>query len=234
MDCLENERCAQIYFSASGGDICAPKMVLMTPDIVQAHFTGIDDNYRFARWRRAIVPVVFGVDDATLTVVKGAIQAVVKLAGHHISDPDPEMGANLMVFFLADWDELSEVPDLQGLVPELPALLGRLKSKDANQYRLFRFESDGSIRAVFVFLRMQGALAEMDAADLALAQAVQIVLAWGQGAFSERSPLATVDSKGVIRPEIASLIRAAYDPILPVAAADPSHALRLFARLGAQ
>jgi hypothetical protein len=32
---------------------------------------------------------------------------------------------------------------------------------------------------------------------------------------------------------VAVLLRAAYDPVMPVAAQDPSHALRLFARVGA-
>jgi hypothetical protein len=36
-----------------------------------------------------------------------------------------------------------------------------------------------------------------------------------------------------LRPEIAAVIRAAYDPVLPVAATDPSHALRLAARMEA-
>ena len=33
------------------------------------------------------------------------------------------------------------------------------------------------------------------------------------------------------RPEIAGVIRAAYDPVLPAVATDASHALRLAARL---
>jgi len=37
----------------------------------------------------------------------------------------------------------------------------------------------------------------------------------------------------VLRPDIAALLRAAYDPILPDAAQDASHALRLAARIGA-
>ena len=204
----------------------------MTPADVQAHFTDADGNYRFARWGRPIVPVVFGLDDLSLPVVKGAIEAVVTLAGHAISETDPEMGANLMVFFVADWDELADVPDLEGLVPELDGLLGRLKAEAANQYRLFRFERDGSIRAAFVFLRMDGALAEMTAQDLTLAQVVQVILLWGVGAFSERSPLAMTGGVAVLRPEIAALIRAAYAPVLPGAADDASHALRLFARMG--
>ncbi len=35
----------------------------------------------------------------------------------------------------------------------------------------------------------------------------------------------------MLRPEIGALIRAAYDPALPDFADDPSHALRLFARM---
>jgi hypothetical protein len=35
----------------------------------------------------------------------------------------------------------------------------------------------------------------------------------------------------MLRPEIAGVIRAAYDPVLPAMAQDPSHALRLAARL---
>jgi hypothetical protein len=48
----------------------------MTPDQIEAHFTRSDGSYLCARWGRPIVPVVFGVDDATLAVVKGAIEAV--------------------------------------------------------------------------------------------------------------------------------------------------------------
>jgi hypothetical protein len=35
----------------------------------------------------------------------------------------------------------------------------------------------------------------------------------------------------VLRPEIGAVIRAAYDPIMPALADDPSHALRLAARM---
>ena len=35
----------------------------------------------------------------------------------------------------------------------------------------------------------------------------------------------------ILRPDIAGLLRAAYDPVLPPAAQDKSHALRLFARM---
>jgi hypothetical protein len=41
-----------------------------------------------------------------------------------------------------------------------------------------------------------------------------------------------VGARTILRPEIGDLIRAGYDPVLPVMADDPSHALRLYARLG--
>ena len=81
----------------------------MTPE---QFFTRADGGYRFARWARPIVPIVFGVDDATLAVVKGAIEAVVALAGHTMAETDPEQGANLFMFFFRDWDEVLICPDL--------------------------------------------------------------------------------------------------------------------------
>lgn len=201
---------------------------------VQALFSTRDGAYRFARWGRPIVPVVFGVDDATLRVVKGAVEAVVTLARHRMAETDPELGANLMVFFFRDWAELPQVPNLDHLVPELPALCDRLAQAGANQYRLFRFDASGAIRAVFVFLRMDHALSAMAAEDLALAQAAEMVLLWGEGAFATVSPLARSEAGVILRPEIAGLIRAAYDPVLPATTRDPSHALRLAARLSRQ
>lgn len=196
-------------------------------------FTRSDGSYVFARWARPIAPVVFGVEDATLTVVKDALSAVATLARHPIVDTDPELGANMMWFFLRDWNELTATPHLDRLIPELATLVGRLQAADANQYRIFRFDPQGGIRACFVFLRMDDALGEVPADTLALGQAVQSILLWSDEAFLGSSPLAIVSSGGpaVLRPEIADVVRAAYDPALPPAATDPSHALRVQARL---
>ncbi len=205
----------------------------MTPQDVEQLFTRSDDSYLFARWERPIVPIVFGVDDATLSTVKGACEAIVTLAGHKMAETDTEMGANLMVFFFRQWEELLEVPDLDKLVPELAPLVERLARSGANQYRAFRFETDGAIRAAFVFLRMDDALAAEPAEDLALGQMAQSILLWSDRAFTTRSPLArTPEGHIVLHPEISNVIRAAYDPTMPATATDPSHALRLAARLG--
>lgn len=203
----------------------------MEPDEIEALFTRTDGTYLFARWGRPIAPVVFGVDDASLAVFKGAFQAVVTLAGHRMAETDPELGANLMLFAFREWRELLEVRDLDRLVPELAGLVARLEAAGANQYRIFRFEASGAIRAAFVFLKMDAALAGMAAETLALAQAVQTVVLWSDRAFDGTSPLARVGERVILRPEIGAVIRAGYDPVLPVMARDPSHALRLAARM---
>jgi len=177
----------------------------MDTDQIAALFTRADGTYLCARWGRPIVPVVFGVDDATLGVFKGAIEAVVTLAQHQMAETDPELGANLMVFFCRDWDELTDVPHLEKLLPDLGPLVARLKDADANQYRIFRFDDAGAIRAAFVFLRMDENLSQVSA----------------------------VNDQTVLRPDISAVIRAAYDPVMPAVAQDASHALRLSARIGA-
>ncbi|MCI5095127.1 MAG: hypothetical protein MRY77_02305 [Rhodobacteraceae bacterium] len=206
---------------------------MMTPEEIEALFTRADGSYAFARWGRPIAPIVFGVQDDTLATLKGAIEAVAVLAGHQMAETDPELGSNLMFFFFREWDELLQVPDLERLIPGLSDLVGRLQAAGANQYRAFRFDADHAIQAAFVFLRMDDQLSEMPAETLALSQAAQIMLLWGEGAFADRSPLAVLPDTGatILRPEIAGVIAAVYDRMMPVAAQDASHALRLFARL---
>ncbi|MFO1201030.1 MAG: hypothetical protein U1E58_00125 [Tabrizicola sp.] len=205
----------------------------MGPGEIEALFTRSDGSYLFARWGRPIVPVVFGVDDASLSVFKGAFEAVVTLAGHRMAETDPELGANLMLFCFRDWAELLEVRDLGRLVPELPTLVAKLEAAGPNQYRIFRFDASGAIKAAFVFLRMDESLAAMEAETLALAQAVQVVVLWSDRAFDGTSPLARVGERVILRPEIGAVIRAGYDPVLPAVARDASHALRLAARVRA-
>lgn len=206
----------------------------MDHDSVARHFTGPDGTYAFARWNRAIAPVIFGVAEGSLPVLKGAIEAVAELAGVGTAETDPELGANLMLFFIRDWAELAATPNLDKLLPELGPLTGRLTAANANHYRLFRFDDAGGIQAAFLFVRMAGETADLPAETLALSEAVHAILTWGPEAFAETSPLALHPEGGgvILRPEVADLVRAAYDPVMPVSASDPSHALRLAARLG--
>ena len=182
---------------------------------------GAAGGYRFARWRRPLVPVVFGVDDATLAAVKGGIEAVVALAGHRMAETDPEMGANLFVFFLRDWSELAGASGLEGLLGPVAPLAARLAAAGAARYVAHRFEADGAIRAAVVIERAAGG---EDGGAVALGIAARALLTWGPDA-----PL--VLAGGALTPEAAAIIRAAYAPVLPDAATDPSHALRLAARI---
>mgnify|MGYP006885799596 CR=1 FL=1 len=99
--------------------------------------------------------------------------------------------------------------------------------------RFFRFDEQNAIKAAFVFVRMDEELSRMPAETLALSQMVQTILLWSDQAFAGRSALArTPEGHAVLRPDIAAVIRAAYDPVMPASADDPSHALRLAARTG--
>lgn len=205
----------------------------MTPQEIEALFTRDDGAFLFARWGRPIAPVVFGVEEATLSVVKGAFEALAALSGHKLAETDPELGSNCMVFFIRDWAELPQVPGMDRLLPDLGPLVARLTAAGANQYRAFRFDEGGAIKAAFVFLRMDADMLELPAESLALGQVVQTFLLWSERAFRDSSPLAVAGEQTILRPEIAGVIRAAYDPVLPAMARDPAHALRLFARMEA-
>ena len=68
----------------------------MTADDIAALFTQGDD-FLCARWGRPVAPVVFGLDDASLSIFRDALKAVVAHARHPLADMDPETGANLMI-----------------------------------------------------------------------------------------------------------------------------------------
>lgn len=203
----------------------------MSVEAVTKLFTRSDGQFVFARWARPIAPIVFGVEDETISTVKGAVEAVVTLAGHKMVETDPELGANMMWFFLRDWSELLETPDLDRLIPDLSPLVERLHAAEANQYRIFRFEPDGGIKACFIFIRMDEVMSDISADVLTLGQAVQSILLWSDEAFLGTSLMIAAEDGPVLRSDIADIVRAAYDPLLPAASRDVSHALRLSARL---
>lgn len=206
----------------------------MSPEDVTACFTRSDGGYQFARWGRPIAPVVFGTDDASLGIIKTAIAEVAALGDLRVVQTDPELGANLLVFFVSDWAELRDVPDLDRLIPDLIQLLERLDRAGANQYRSFRFDDAGAIKFCAILLRYDDQLAQVSAHTLATAQMVHAMLLWSDTAFRQESPVAMVTDSGtcIAKPSVAALIRAAYDPVLPVATGDRTHAHRLAARVG--
>lgn len=185
------------------------------PERIAALFTR-DAQYFCARWGRPVAPVIFGLADETLDIFRRVTGAALAHAGILQAETDPEMGANMLGFFARDWDELAEIPDLDQLTgqTDLPA---RLKSVTADQYRIFRFDADRGIRACITLVNMGGRLADAHPAQLAETLVMRSLLTFAQDVTPS--------------PELAALIRAAYQPAMPLVARDPSHALRLAARI---
>ena len=199
---------------------------------IEKFFIRSSGDYVFARWGRPIAPVVFGTLDETLITMKTAVEEVCLASGHNIQELDPDIGSNLMFFFVRDWSELRGVPDLDQMIPDLEILLERLETTKANQYRIFRFDEAGAIKACFVFLQMDEALNKLSAESLALTQVVKAMLLWSDIAFEEESPLVMFENGSTaMRPEITAILKAAYDPTRPPKANDPSHSLRMAARV---
>jgi len=207
-------------------------------DRIAALFTGADGAFRFARWGRPLAPVVHGTDDAGIRIFEQALQSTAALAGLPITGRDPEMVANFLVFFVNDWDELSAIPALEGMIPGVSGLISRLQAAGANQYRVFGFdqgqENPGAIRACIILLRYDTELQQVPAQTLAVTQSLLGLLTWAERAFRAESPVA-LDESGhcAVKPWHAALLRAAYDPAIPAAFSDPALALRLAARLPA-
>lgn len=190
---------------------------MLDADQIAALFTR-DGRYLCARWGRPAAPVIFGLSEETLDIFRGVTRAALIHARHPQVETDPDMGANMISFFVRDWTELADLPDLAELTgqADLPA---RLRGQGADQYRIFRFDADGGIRACLTFVNMGGALADAHPAHLAEMLVMRSLLTFARDVAPSR--------------DLADLIRAAYDPVMPVAATDPSHALRLTARLTA-
>ncbi|MFV0293779.1 MAG: hypothetical protein ACK5II_11445 [Paracoccus sp. (in: a-proteobacteria)] len=173
-------------------------------------------NFLCARWGRPVAPVIFGLADESLNIFRTAIHAAYGHANHPLADTDPETGANLMMFFCRNWEELSGIPDLNQLTGQSD-LVTRLNDLDTNHYQIFRFDKDGAIRACLSFVRMAPPLSEVRPAALAETLAVRSMLTFAYEITATR--------------ELAELVRAAYDPRLPDTTSDPSHSLRLLARM---
>ena len=202
------------------------------PDWVARQFTRGDGSFRFARWGRPLAPVVVGVDDQGCRIFDEAIRAVAGIGGLEVQELDPELGANLLVFLVSDWAELTEAPNLVRLIPNLPDLIGALTEQGANQYRVFSFDEQGAIRLCIVLLRYDEELQRVSAQTLAVSQAFQSMLLWSDTAFGDENPIAlTEDGLCVVKPMHADLLRVAYDPTIGAAATDASLALRLAARM---
>jgi hypothetical protein len=205
------------------------------PARIAALFTRSTGGFRFARWGRAPAPVVFGTDEAGAETVGAALAAVAGLADLPVAAEDPELGSNFFVFFCEDWATLKAMPHLDRLIPDLDRLTAVLSAAGANQYRIFGFDDARAVRICLTLLRYDDDLRRVPAQALATTQVVQCLLLWSDTAFRAESPVGVIPGTGraVVKPWFADLIRAAYDPVLPAASAEPALAHRLAARMTA-
>ena len=205
----------------------------MKNNLVRSFFLR-DGRYHFSRWSKSLSPVIFGVDDKSLVAMKLAFSDVLALTTLKLSDFDPDLGANLLMFFCSKWDELNIIPNLNKLIPNLSELLETLNQNKGNQYRTFSFSTDGSINFVVVLLRYDIELSSVSVQTLAVSQMFQSVLLWSPEAFKADSPIAVIKetNRCVVKPFYAALLKAAYDPVLPNYSVDEIHAMRLEARIG--
>lgn len=191
-----------------------------------------DGEYHFSRWNKSIVPVIFGTDDDSLTILKDAFAKVISYSTINMADFDPELGANFMIFFCKDWKELEFVQNLNQILPKPEILLKRLQGSKSNQYRLFRFTKNGSINFCIQLLKYDHEMSSISTYSLGLNQILKSIVFWSPTAFDKESPIEKLSGCDLpnIRPFFRSLITAAYDPVLPNQSRDEAHALRLLAR----
>lgn len=203
----------------------------ISPEIIENMFTS-GSSYRFARWGRPIAPVIFGTNDATLDALKDAFVITASLADMRLVDTDPEFGSNFMVFFCKNWDEVSEIPDVDKLLPNVKTVIGDLKSNKANQYRRFAFDENGAIKFCIVLIRLDKQMASSSVQSIGTVQMMRSLLTWSEKAFDKIAPVGVLPENNmtVVVPSVAAVIRAAYDGTMPAASDDTSHALRLYAR----
>ncbi len=202
------------------------------PEWVRALFTRSDGDFRFARWGRAIAPVIVGTDDAGCKIFETSVTTIAEIAGHPVAEIDPELGANFLVFLVNEWTQLNATSTLGRLIPDLQSLISRLEDAEANQYRLFAFQDDGGICACITLLRYDEDLRRIPAQSLAVGQVLQSMLLWSDTAFDDESPIGlTEDGLCLLKPDYAELLIAAYHPAIPLASSEDHLALRLAARM---
>lgn len=216
-----------------------PDLIPPSPEAITAFFTHRSTEspkgFRCARWARPIAPVVFGVDDASLSLLKAAITRTVALTGHSIAETDPELGVNFLWFFGKDWQEIGALEGLTDLIPQFSSRIEALKASNASHYRYQAHDAKGGIKMTTLLLNMSGPLGKQSIDEIGVGQTLLSLLSWQNAAFKEQTPLGVGKESGmvIVKPPVAALVRAAYDPALPVASDDPAHAYRLYARSAA-
>lgn len=206
----------------------------MTPQTLRAYFTGADGGYRFARWTGPIRAAVFGEGAVTPAVLAEALGRVGALTGHPgglVTDGAMTWGLGLV----RDWPDLLDLPGLGRLMPDVARFAAEAERRGWNQFRRFSHDGAGGITGCIGLVRLAGPLGALAPETLALRQAALVRLSWSvphllQVGLAEAAP----GGGDRLRPEIETVLAAAYDAAVPPASTDPAHADRLAAVARAQ
>ena len=204
---------------------------------IQRLFGG--DEFKFARWRGPVCPVIVGVDDKSVRLFEEAIRAIAEVAGAEIDEIDPELGANFQIYVFGSWDQAKRAPNLPNFLPDLDDLIGRLTEANANRYRVFAFDDAGAIRAAITLLRYDEQMQAAPVDYIALTEATLGMLVFDEVGVANDRPIVMArfengDARAILTPWHAKLLKAAYDPAIPAGSKDPNLALRLAARIDVQ
>jgi hypothetical protein len=205
----------------------------MTPDEIRTYFSTPNQGYFFARWNRPIVPVVFGDHCLEPDLLKAALGRLGELTGQPVDLAAPASSMNYGTLVVRDWRDLTDMPGVPRLMPNLAKLAAQLEAEGANQYRVFQRDWRGGIKRCFAAIRTgTGRFADLTPESMALRQVTLSFLQWSIPGIVKVGLVGPgPDGRDDLKPQTAALLKAAYDPALPTSSKDPRHAEALAARM---
>lgn len=205
----------------------------MTPDDIANLFTDKNGSFHFARWSLPISPMVFGDGAIDLETMRTGFAQVSALSGMRLAEKGQEGVFNCAFWFVKDWRDLLDLPGLGAALGTAADTIKKLQEGNFLQRRSYQYDKvTGGLTGVTTLLCMQGKLAAMEPAELALRQAVMASLRWSiRGLIKEGRPERT--SPYDITPDQRAILSVAYAPNLPDASRDRTFAWDLAKRISA-
>lgn len=206
----------------------------MTPDDIRTYFARAGGQYQFARWNRPIVPVVFGDHCLDPGLLREALVRLSGITGHPVDLEAPPSAMTYGTLVVREWRDLAATPGAGKAMPGLAKLGAEAERQGGNQFRTFQRDWRGGIkRCVAVIRTAAGRFDDLTPESMALRQAALSFLHWSiPGVVKLRLVMPGPDGVDDLKPEVVALLRAAYDPAMPVSSRDPRHADQLAERMG--
>jgi hypothetical protein len=193
----------------------------VTPDEIAAYFTKPNGEFLFRRWASPIVPHAFGPTAPESEVLYQAFDTISALSGHPVVRAPDGVGMNLTFFFINEASDMMKLPGAEGFLGMLAMLVKQLMSgKSALRRNFTTDDKTGAISQMTMIARTSGWLRHHPPESLALRLAVLTHLTWALRRDQKAPPLLVADAPGGVHPNVAAILRVAYDPSLPDASTD--------------